>query len=158
MSLINHTQRQSGFAEIIVVIAIVIVILIALGLGYISLAKNKGMWPFTQASNSSVATSTTEPSIEITKIAVESETLQIALKLTNTNDTGHCVLTLSSQATYTQIDDSKIERDAEAQAMHKTCEGWGIGVKDFPAGEYTVKVDFVGSEQKLTTTKKITLE
>ncbi len=158
MSTINYqpsrTNSESGFAKVIAVVVIVIVIILA-ALGYFAYAKSQNMWPYKPAATSS---NQAKPSVEISKLAFESEALNVSVKVKNVEDGGHCVLIVSGKTTGFTIDNSKVEMKPEAQAAFKDCTGWSVGAKDLPAGEYNIEVKFVGPTQKLSATKMVTKE
>ena len=158
MSIIHNqshrTKSESGFTKAIAVVIVIVVVILAV-LGYLAYAKSQSMWPY--KANGTVS-SESKPSVEISKLAFENEALNVGVKVHNTEDGGHCVLIVSGKTKGLTIDNSKVERSAEAQASFKDCTGWSVGAQSLPAGEYNVEVKFVGPTQKVSATKMVTKE
>lgn len=136
---------------------IIVVLVIAAAASYFVVANAKDLWPFT----ASKPVASTQPSLKIEKVQLsgekESEVLDIKLKLT-TEDTGHCVLTVSSKLSSLIIDESKKEKGSENTVPTKDCAGWSIGSSGLPNGEYKIDVRFVGATSKLSASDKLTLD
>ena len=142
-----------------VVILVILAIVVLAAVGYGVLAYTKNAWPFgTQALvGDANSTSSAKPTVKITKLEQKDDVLTVGVKVKNGEENGHCVLMVMGKKTGIKIDDSETRKNLKDGSSFTDCLGWSVGTPDLPAGEYTVEVQFVGS-QTVSTQKKITLK
>jgi len=155
-------NNKSKKPAIIFTVVAIVVLAIA---GYGVFAYSKDMWPFmAQSITSDGKTPTTtdsnapKPTVKISKLEQNKDVLTVNVKVSDTDDKGHCVLMVMGKRTGLKIDDSETKKNLKDDVPFTDCVGWSVGIKDFPAGKYTVEVQFVGSQSNVSTKKEITLK
>ncbi len=133
---------------------IIIVLVIALAaVGYGAYAYMNKSWPFAASmSGSSAAT------VEITKLSAKNDVLTVGVNVKDTEEKGHCVLSVMGKTTGLKIDDAETKKKSKQDVPFTDCLGWSVGIKDFPAGKYKVEVEYVGASGSAKTSKEVTVK
>jgi len=155
-------NNKSKRPAIIFTVVAIVVLAVA---GYGVFAYSKDMWPFgakstTNDSKPPTTSNSTapKPTVKISKLEQKNDVLTVSVKVSDTDEKGHCVLMVMGKRTGLKIDDSETKKKLKDDVPFTDCVGWSVGIKDFPAGKYTVEVQFVGSESNASTKKEITLK
>lgn len=120
-------------------LALIIVVVVLAAIGYGVFAYMNKSWPFTAS-----AADSSKASVEISKLEAKKDVLNVGVKVTGTEEKGHCVLMVSGKRAGLKIDDAESKKNSKQEVPFEDCLGWSVGIKDLPAGKYTVEVRFVG--------------
>lgn len=132
---------------------IIVVVIVLAAVGYGVFAYMSKSWPFgASAADSSKAT------IEISKLEAKNDVLNVKVKVSGTEEKGHCVLMLASKKAGIKIDDAEAKKTSKQNVPFEDCVGWSVGVKQLPAGKYTVEAQFVGANTTVSAKDEVTLK
>lgn len=142
-----NKKSKKPFVLVAAIVALLLVI------GYGAYAYMNKTWPFAAGNES-----TTTASVEITKLEAKDDVLNVGVNVTGAKDGGHCVLMIAGKKTGLKIDDTETKKNWKGDDAFKDCLGWSVGVKDFPAGKYTVEVQYVDGDKTVSAKDEVTIQ